>query len=484
MKEVVGLKKIIVWFRKDLRIHDNPALWEAAQQGIVIPVFIWSEEEELDYQSSEASRWWLHHSLHALQKKFESKGLALTVRRGNSLQQLTEISKQTNADAVFYSDRYEPSIVRRDQLITQSLLSSGIEVRSFQSNLLFPPGNLLNQKNQPYKVFTSFWKRTMQETVQRPLPIPVEFVAYDQELPSLQLDELGLLPAIHGHEKFHAYWEPGEEGAIARWQAFTEEGLSRYVEGRDIPSADSVSLISPHLAWGDISVRAIWHAAKRLNDAAIEEYIATAIDAFLRQLIWREFAYHQLIHFPTMLDTPLREKFKAFPWQGSNEAFESWQKGLTGYPFVDAGMRELWETGAIHNRVRMVVASFLVKHLLISWTEGSEWFKETLIDFDAANNAMGWQWVTGSGIDAAPYFRIFNPVLQGQKFDSDGLYIRKWLPELEKLPLKYIHQPWKAPTELLLKAGIELGKTYPLPVIDHSFARSRALEAFAKVKNN
>ncbi len=476
------MKKILVWFRKDLRIHDNPALWEAAQQGIVIPIFIWSEEEEREYATSAASNWWLHHSLLNLQKTLESKGLSLIVRRGNSLDELTAILEQTHATAVFYGERYEPSIVRRDQTIRKRLTENGIEVRSFQSNLLFPPGDLLNQKNEPYKVFTSFWKRTMQETVQRPLPIPADFVGGDQVLPSLQVDELGLLPAIRWDEKFHAYWEPGEKGAIARWQRFTEEGISRYVEDRDIPSADSVSLLSPHLAWGDISVRSIWHAVKRLNDAETEEYMHTSIEAFLRQLIWREFAYHQLIHFPTMVHTPLREQFKEFPWLGSDEEFARWQKGVTGYPLVDAGMRELWETGAMHNRVRMVVASFLVKHLLISWTEGSNWFKETLVDFDVANNAMGWQWVAGSGIDAAPYFRIFNPTLQSKKFDADGAYIRKWLPELAKLPSKYIHEPWKVQADVLLEAGIKLGTTYPLPVIDHSLARNRALEAFAKVK--
>ena len=341
----------------------------------------------------------------------------------------------------------------------------------------------MNQKNEPYKVFTSFWKRTMRESVNRPLPIPADIFPYDKVIPSLELEELGLLPVNRWDEKFHMYWEPGEKGAITRWEQFSDEGLSRYAEGRDIPSANSVSLLSPHLAWGDISVRAIWHSAKGLNEAKSEEYMHTSIDAFLRQLIWREFAYHQLIHFPAMLHAPLREKFKLFPWQGSDEEFAKWQKGLTGYPLVDAGMRELWATGAIHNRIRMVVASFLVKHLLISWVDGSDWFKETLVDFDAASNAMGWQWVAGSGIDAAPYFRIFNPILQSQKFDPDGLYIRKWVPELSKIPLKYIHEPWKAPTKLLLESGIVLGKTYPLPMIDHSFARIRALEAYAQVKN-
>jgi len=476
------LKKIIVWFRKDLRLHDNPALWEAAQQGIIIPVFIWSEvEEESENMTSAAGKWWLHHSLIALKKKLESKGLSLIIRRGNSLEELSSICKQTKADAVFFGERYEHSIIRRDSTITKNLLFYGMEVRSFHSNLLFTPSDLLNQKNEPYKVFTAFWKRTMRETVNRPFPIPVEIVSYDQVLLSLQVEELGLLPANGWDEKFRNHWEPGEKGAIRRWEQFTDEGLSRYVEGRDIPSTNSVSILSPHLAWGDISVRAIWHSAKGLNETG--EYMHSSIDAFLRQLIWREFAYNQLIHFPTMLHAPLRENFKVFPWQGSNEEFEKWQNGLTGYPLVDAGMRELWGTGVIHNRVRMVVASFLVKHLLISWVDGSKWFNETLVDFDAANNAMGWQWVAGSGIDAAPYFRIFNPILQSRKFDPDGIYIRKWIPELAKLPSKFIHEPWKAPINLLHESGIVLGKTYPLPIIDHSLARIRALEAYAQVKN-
>jgi len=479
------LEKIIVWFRKDLRLHDNPALWEAARQGMIIPVFIWSEEEEekRENTTSAAGQWWLHHSLIALKKKLESIGLSLIIRRGSSLKELSLLCKQTKADAVFFGERYEPSIIRRDNAVTKNLLSNGMEVRSFPSNLLFTPGDLLNQKNEPYKVFTAFWKRTMGESVNRPLPIPVDIDPYNQVLPSLQVEELDLLPVNDWNEKFRSHWEPGEKGAITRWEQFTGDGLSRYVDGRDIPSSDSVSLLSPHLAWGEISVRAIWYSAKRLNETETGEYMQSSIDAFLRQLVWREFANYQLIHFPEMIQVPLREKFTAFPWQGSNEEFAKWQKGLTGYPLVDAGMRELWQTGVIHNRVRMVVASFLVKHLLISWVEGSGWFKDTLMDFDAANNAMGWQWVAGSGIDAAPYFRIFNPILQSQKFDPEGLYIRKWVPELSGISSKYIHEPWKASTDLLHESGIVLGKTYPHPIIDHSLARIRALEAYAQVKN-
>ncbi|ATP41329.1 deoxyribodipyrimidine photolyase [Solibacillus sp. R5-41] len=477
------MKKIIVWFRKDLRLHDNPALWNAAQQGMVIPVYIWSEEEEREYATSEAARWWLHHSLIALEKKLKTHGWTLILRKGSSFAQLTSIIKQTQADAIFFGERYEPSIIRRDRTITSDLLSQVSEVRSFSSNLLFTPMDLLNQKNEPYKVFTSFWKRAIRELVSRPLPIPVNIAPYAKPISSLQVEELGLLPTKTWHEKFHKHWKPGEEGAIARWEQFVEKGLNYYVEKSDIPSALAVSLLSPHLVWGDISVRSVWYSAKRLTDEEPEKYMNSSIDAFLRQLIWREFAYHQLIHYPTMIHDPLREKFKLFPWQGTEEEMKKWQKGMTGYPLVDAGMRELWETGALHNRVRMVVSSFLVKHLLISWVDGSKWFQETLVDFDAASNAMGWQWVAGSGIDAAPYFRIFNPIIQSQKFDADGQYIRKWLPEIANIPSKYIHEPWKAPAHILLEAGVVLGKTYPLPIIDHSFARIRALEAYKEVKN-
>ncbi|MGA3599776.1 cryptochrome/photolyase family protein [Lysinibacillus agricola] len=477
------MKKTIVWFRKDLRLHDNPALWEAARQGVIIPVFIWSEQEEREYATSETARWWLHHSLIALEKELKSHGLTLILRKGNSLEQLMSICKQTKADAIFFSKRYEPSIINRDCIIATKLLSCVSEVRSFPSNLLFTPEKLLNQKNEPYKIFTSFWKRTMRESVNYPLPIPTNIISYNEALPHLQIEELGLLTNNHWHDKFHEYWEPGEKGAMSKWKEFTNEGLNRYAIESDIPFVQSVSLLSSHLVWGDISVRAIWHAANRLRDDESKEYRQSSIDAFLRQLIWREFAYHQLLHFPKIINNPLRGNFIEFPWRNHDEELSKWQKGLTGYPFVDAGMRELWETGVIHNRVRMVVASFLVKHLLISWVDGSEWFQQTLVDFDVANNAMGWQWVAGSGIDTSPYFRIFNPILQSQKFDPHGLYIRKWIPELAQLPTKYIHEPWKAPTDLLLETGIVLGDTYPHPIIDHSLARIRALEAYELIKN-
>ncbi|WP_438311247.1 cryptochrome/photolyase family protein [Sporosarcina sp. FA9] len=478
------MKKTIVWFRKDLRIHDNPALREASEQGIVIPVFIWSNEDEYMSLSSDASKWWLHHSLLSLQNKLDMMGLTLTIRQGDSFDELSTIIDETNSDAVFFNESYDTYIVTRDELIKEGLNSNGIEVEKFNSHLLFPPGILLNKKNEPYKVFTSFWKNTMQEYVIQPQPTPVEFLAFNQSLPTLAIEDLKLLPVVNWDKKLIEHWLPGEDGAIKRWNDFSKDGIGKYLEGRDIPSAEEISLLSPHLAWGDISVRSIWFSARMILESDRDAYMHSSVEAFMRQLIWREFAYHQWIHFPEIVHTPLREKYRDFPWRDTDEMFTLWKKGLTGYPLVDAGMRQLWETGAIHNRVRMVVASFLVKHLLISWQEGSTWFKETLVDFDIANNAMGWQWVAGSGIDSAPYFRIFNPILQSQKFDGEGVYLRKWLPELAKLPTKYIHTPWEAPADVLLEAEILLGKTYPLPIVDHLFARKRALEAFATVKTN
>lgn len=475
------MRNIIVWFRKDLRIHDNPALWQASQEGNIIPIFIWSETEEKDYQSSEASLWWLHHSLLSLEKSLKEKGLKLIYRSGESLEELSNIIEETNADTLFYNERYEPTIIERDESISKEIRSLGTEVRSFDSYLLFPPYDIKNKQNEPYKVFTSFYKNVLQRPVPRPVPYPEINNIVNHEIESLSIHNLNLLPDIRWDKKLHSYWAPGEEGAIQRFEIFEGDGLKHYDEGRNIPSENSVSLLSPYLTWGNISVRAIWHAVER--DYSADVNVKKSLESFKRQLIWRDFAYHQLIHLPSIISKPLREQFEHFPWLDNNEDFNKWQKGMTGYPLVDAGMRELMETGVVHNRVRMVVASFLIKHLLINWTKGYDWFSETLVDFDVANNALGWQWVAGSGVETAPYFRIFNPILQSERFDAKGYYIRKWIPELSELSSKHIHQPWKAPEDVLAKANIEIGVTYPPPMIDHSFARKRALAAFDQIKN-
>ncbi|MEI4770672.1 deoxyribodipyrimidine photo-lyase [Psychrobacillus sp. FJAT-51614] len=465
----MNTKKIIVWFRKDLRVHDNPALWEASQQGTVIPVFIWSKEEEKEYQASDSSLWWLHHSLLSFQQR-----IPLIIRVGNSLEVLQDLIHETQADAVFFNERYEPSIVNRDRKIITQLKAQYIEARTYNANLLYNPAEMFNHNQEVYKVFTTFWKKSMNVIAHHPVPTPYKFEIYKNPITSVKVEELHLLSSKYRSDKLEQYWKPGEQNALEIWEQFLSNNLYKYERKRDFPASRATSTLSPYLASGNISVRSIFYAARK-DDSPI-------LQSFIRQLVWREFSYHQLIQFPTFPMKPLRSNFEHFPWQKDEVAVDCWKKGLTGYPLVDAGMRELWETGYMHNRVRMVASSFLVKHLLIDWRIGYEWFQQTLVDFDVANNAMGWQWVTGSGIDSAPYFRIFNPIIQSEKFDSNGDYIRKWVPELAKLPAPYIHRPWDAPSDILKGIDIQLGSTYPLPIVDHSSARLRALRAYDVIK--
>ena len=477
-----SMKTTIVWFRKDLRIHDNPAFFQAASKGSVIPIFIWSEVEESQMRQGSASRWWLHQSLVVLQQRLASKGIPLLIRKGKAIQVLEEIIEETSADGLYYNERYEPSIAERDRGISTSLRTKEFEVRTFNAHLLLDTDQLMTIQKTPYKVYTSFQKRFLRERIPLSLPAPDRVQGVDQSLFTLTVEELGLLPNTSWNSKLHDYWKPGEIEAIGRWNLFVNDDLERYGEGKDFPALPDVSKLSPHIAFGEISIRGIWHSLQRQIEQSKEHRMDKSIDAFLKQLIWREFAYHQLVHFPEITSKPLRSNFEKFPWLGTSEEKHRWEMGMTGYPFVDAGMRELRETGWMHNRMRMVVASFLIKHLLISWTDGYAWFSQTLVDFDCANNAMGWQWSAGSGIDSAPYFRIFNPILQSERFDSEGEYIRKWIPELDRLPTKYIHSPWTAPTTILENAGIELGHTYPFPMIDHTSARNRALAAYSSIK--
>lgn len=468
----------IVWFRKDLRIHDHPALLEASQQGTVLPVFIWSPDEEVDSLLAEASQWWLHHSLQDLEKQLQQLGLPLILRQGASLPILQEIIQESNATALYFTERYEPSIRHRDDQIKQVLRAEKINVKSFHAQLLFEPLSITNQQNKAYKVFTPFWKQCLKKTVPLPLPSPSACNAPTSEVQTGTVDDLALLSSFPWYNKFASYWTPGEQGANKQWTIFLQEKINGYKKSRDIPTLHHSSHLSPHLAWGEISPKLMWITLIDRQDIQLDSDIET----FLKQLVWREFSYHQLVHIPSSIKAPIRQAFTAFPWADDEPLLTCWKKGLTGYPIIDAGMRELWETGQMHNRVRMVTASFLVKHLLIHWKKGADWFTETLVDFDVANNTMGWQWVAGSGVDASPYFRIFNPVLQGKKFDSDGEYVRKWLPELTNLPTAYIHQPWKAPQTVLQKSEVVLGTTYPLPIVDHASARDRALRAYHSIK--
>jgi deoxyribodipyrimidine photo-lyase len=362
----------------------------------------------------------------------------------------------------------------RDSAVKTELHGRGIQAESFNANLLYEPWTIANKQGKPFQVFTPFWKACLaSREPSSPLPIPLRLNGFHKPIPSVPLDELSLLPSIPLDAGIQKLWRPGEEEAHQRLGEFLEEGIVNYSEQRNFPALEwGVSHLSPSLHFGEISPRIIWQAAKQKygDNPAIEPY--------LRQLGWREFAHHLLFHFPHTPEIPLRKDFESFGWKTDLKGLEAWQKGLTGYPLVDAGMRELWATGWMHNRVRMVVGSFLVKDLLISWTEGARWFWDTLVDADLPNNTLGWQWIGGCGADAAPYFRIFHPVTQSEKFDPEGDYIKKWVPELARVPLPWIHKPWEAPSLILLQAGVTLGKTYPYPIVDHKTAREEALAAF------
>ena len=467
------MSKTIVWFRKDLRLHDHPALVEAAAHGEVLPVFI------LPVTRHAASDWWLHHSLLEIIERFAEQQIQFVVRQGQPVEQLMKLIDESGAEQLVFNELYDPESREAEREVAEACEKRRVQVRSFQGALLVAPDAIFNKTNQPYKVFTPYWRRLRQEPIATPLATP-EFVPSTATLQSLSSDEWRLLSDFPWYDKLASYWQPGEKAAMECWETFRDSGLYDYLIERDLPAQSSVSRMSPYLAWGNVSVRSLWYGAL----VAAEDVGDQQVEAFIRQLAWRDFDNYQLLYFPEMLTKPVRPEFENFPWQPADGQLEAWKTGRTGYPLVDAGMRELWETGYMHNRVRMVVASFLIKHLLIDWREGMAWFEETLVDLDLANNAMGWQWVAGSGFDASPYFRVFNPILQAKKFDGDAQYIKKWLPELTDMPVKYVFQPAEAPNDVLESAGVTIGTTYPAPIVDHQAARARALAAYDTCKNS
>ncbi len=474
----------IWWVRRDLRLDDNPALDAALTAGgAVLPVYIWTPEEESPWQLGGATRWWLHHSLAALGGQLRERGSRLIVRRGPSLETLQGIIQETGTTSVYWSASVEPALQARDKSVAAELTKIGVKTNALPSGLLVDPATLLNNAGQPFQVFTPFWKACLKRPEPPlPLPAPSKLPAPENWPASESLDSLGLLPKIPWDTGLRAAWQPGSEGAKSILKKFAHEAVRQYTAARDRPASSGTSRLSPHLHFGEISPRQVWHAIKQATGGKPVGPMPSAAEPYLRQIGWREFAHYLLHHFPHTPTEPLREEFAHFPWETDAVAMRAWQRGQTGYPLVDAGMRELWTTGWMHNRVRMVVASFLVKDLLIAWQEGARWFWDTLVDADLANNTLGWQWTAGCGADAAPYFRIFNPVLQGLKFDPEGDYVRHWVPELAKLSSDWIHRPWEAPAEVLRAASVTLGKTYPRPIVDHAQARKAALAALKTIK--
>jgi deoxyribodipyrimidine photo-lyase len=467
----------LVWFRHDLRLDDNPALRAAIDQGgPIIPVFVWAPEEEGNWAPGSASRWWLHQSIKALMDQLRQVGSRLILRRGPTDQALLSLAQQTNARHLFWNRRYEPAVIARDGQIKTSLERAGLSVESFNAALLFEPGQILTRQQRPYQVFTPFWNACCAaDAPPRPVAAPTRLDAPSHWPDSLSLDDLDLEPTIDWTGGIRATWTAGSHGAQQRLDAFLAGPVANYAALRDRPDLAGTSSLSPHLHFGEMSPRSIWH---RVMESSGGQGLSRGQEVYLKEVVWREFACHLLYHFPETTDRPLRSQFTSFPWVEDTQGLRAWQRGRTGYPLVDAGMRQLWVTGWMHNRVRMVVSSFLVKHLLLPWQAGARWFWDTLVDADLANNTLGWQWIAGCGADAAPYFRIFNPTTQAEQFDPFGDYVRRWVPELGQLPSSVIHKPWTASPETLRAARVELGTIYPRPIVDHAAARVRALEAF------
>ena len=471
-------QKNLFWFRQDLRLSDNPALYEAAQSGEVMAVYIFDEDHRADFKMGSASRWWLHHSLSALNRKLGGK---LNIYRGKSQEVILKLIAEYSIQAIYWNRCYDPFRIKADSEIKSFLKKRGIECKSFNGSLLWEPWEVMKEDGTPYKVFTAFYQKASLQGKYpgRPLPAPNPLTLVKETLNTIPLTELGLLPKIKWHASLERQWVIGEEGAQGRLACFLENGLTNYKEGRDFPDRPNVSRLSPCLHFGEISPRQVWHGV----DAGSTSFHIPERDKeyFFRELGWREFSYHLLYHFPDFPYQNFQKKFDRFPWQVDETLLKKWQQGQTGYPIVDAGMRELWQTGYMHNRVRMIVGSFLVKNLLLDWRHGERWFWDCLVDADLANNSVSWQWVAGSGVDAAPYFRIFNPVTQGEKFDPDGIYTRRFVPELKNMPNTCLFKPWEAPEYILKAAGVILGQTYPKPVVELGNSRKKALEAFASL---
>ncbi len=479
-------RPVLMWFRNDLRLTDNPALAAASQTGApVVPVYVLDDETPGRWALGGAGRWWLHHSLAALASDLARHGGMLVLRHGHAEDAIPKLARELDAIAVHCSRGFEPWAGEQERRLHDALAAEDIPFRRFAGTLLHDPDNVQTKAGKPFKIYTPFWRNISASAPRTPLPAATRLTFADTTVASERLADWRLLPTgPNWAGGLRETWSPGEATARARLDAFLEQSAASYNEMRDRPDRNATSRLSPHLRFGEISPAACWHAA--LAKAAQTPQAAQGLEAFRKELAWREFSYHLLYHWPQLPEAPFREQFAAFPWAVADHQrranLTAWQKGRTGYPIVDAGMRQLWRTGWMHNRVRMITASFLIKHLLIPWQEGEAWFWDCLVDADLASNAASWQWVAGSGADAAPYFRIFNPMTQGKKFDPEGDYVRRWIPEISTLPAQYIHAPWTCPEVQRKAAGITLGETYPWPIVEHADARKTALRAYEQTR--
>ena len=476
-------RPVIVLFARDLRLSDNDALRAAGESGRpILPVYVLDDESHGIRPLGGAARWWLHHSLAALGAALGAKGAPLILRRGSTVPVLMALVRETGAVAIHWTRGHGPGDRALETGLVKAAAGQDLALSPFSGRLLFEPEAIRTDQGGRYRVFSPFWRAC--QAASSPLtsgPAPERLMPFHPTPTSDPLAAWGLLPrAPDWAGGLRETWRPGEDGAKAALTAFLDEGIDAYSEGRDRPDRDGISRLSPHLAFGEISPRQVWHAVRGAADRG--DVPDGEAQAFLRQIAWRDFAHHTLFEAPDIARRPLDRRFADFPWRQSHETLAAWQQGRTGYPIVDAGMRELWRTGFMHNRVRMIAASFLIKDMMLPWQAGEAWFWDTLVDACPANNPHNWQWVAGCGTDSAPFFRIFNPVTQGRRFDPDGNYVRHWLPELAALPDARIHAPWEASEAELLEADLQLGDAYPRPVLDHAAARRRALAAFDSIK--
>ena len=469
------MKRALVWFRRDLRLDDHPALAAAVElDAEILPVYIHGLEQSAQLSEGGASKWWLHHALTDLDSELKRCGGGLHLAQGENVERvLLDLVAEYEIDVVLWNRRYQPDAIALDASIKQSLKEAGLEVHSFNGSVINEPHVVANKSGQPYQVFTPYWKLCRDIDVEEPYRVDLSKVRWIRSS-GLDVDELGLLPQMNWDAGFYDMWQPTRAAALERLGGFSQAAVHEYNNDRDMLGLDGASCLSPYLHFGQIGVREIYSRLKEMGEKVMQGYV--------RQLYWRDFAHHLIYHFPHSVDRALKLDFERFPWSYEEGKIERWRRGETGFPIIDAAMRQLWQTGWMHNRARMVVGSFLVKHLLQGWQSGADWFWDTLVDADLPNNVMGWQWVAGSGADAAPYFRVFNPLRQAERFDPDGEYVRKYLPELAQIPGAQIHEPWALSPIELESCGVRLGETYPERMIDLSEGRDAALGAYQEFK--